>query len=121
MNLKTKTTLIAIISALSSYSYSSSPAEQVAQAIEEIKIIGNNDDYSPLSQTSNTGSKLGLTILETPASVNIIVSETMRERGFSTTLQALDNVVGVLTRSVLWPGLLFNKGFCRNDESAVFI
>jgi iron complex outermembrane receptor protein len=42
-----------------------------------------------------SGSRLELTVRETPASVEIIDRDTMRSRGLTTTQQALDSAVGV--------------------------
>lgn len=50
----------------------------------------------PLDQPVASGSRLGLTVRETPASVEIIDRDTMRSRGITTTQQALDSAVGVL-------------------------
>ncbi len=95
MNVFFSTTVVAFFSVLSLNIYADNTVNQDSPILEEIEVIGNKDNYSPLSKPSDTGSRLGLTIFEIPASINIIDSETMRERGFSTTLQALDSVVGV--------------------------
>lgn len=49
----------------------------------------------PLDLPATAGSRLGLTPRETPASVDIITHELMRERGNRTTQEALENAVGV--------------------------
>ncbi len=63
--------------------------------LEEVTVIGTQSEPLTLNRQNDAGSRLDLSILETPASINIIDQETMRERGFTTTLQALDSVVGV--------------------------
>lgn len=90
-------TAIAIASTLSFDLLAATTAEQASTpvTIELIEVLGNAGGSSPLERPSDTGSRLGLSLLETPASVNTIDSATMRERGFTTTLQALDSVVGV--------------------------
>lgn len=50
----------------------------------------------PLEMTATSGSRLGLTVQETPASIEVITKDLMRERGHTTTEQALGNAVGVL-------------------------
>ena len=87
--------LVSIISALPFSAYASSTTPTEKTNIEEVEVLGSTDRHSPLQTPSSTGSRLGLTIIETPASVNIIDRATMRERGFTTTLQALDSVVGM--------------------------
>jgi iron complex outermembrane receptor protein len=49
----------------------------------------------PLDMPATVGSRLGLTLRETPASVEIITRETMRERGETTAVQALSNATGI--------------------------
>jgi len=95
LNLILTTTVFTIVSALSVSSFAGSNEHTQSPTLELIEVVGSQSDYSPLQAPSGSGSRLGLSILETPASVNIINRETMRERGFSTTLQALDSVVGV--------------------------
>ena len=51
----------------------------------------------PLDMTVGAGSRLGTTVRETPASVDLVTREVMRERGNRTTQQALENAVGVST------------------------
>ena len=63
--------------------------------IEEVTVVGAQSEPLILNRQNDAGSRLDLSILETPASIHIIDQDTMRERGFSTTLQALDSVVGV--------------------------
>lgn len=60
-----------------------------------MKIIGNQASTLPLSGTNSTGSRLGLTLFETPATVDVISSEIMQERGYSSTIQALSSAPGV--------------------------
>ncbi len=51
----------------------------------------------PLDKPSRTGSRLGLTIQKIPGSVEVISSKTIKERGFTTTLLAVESAVGVTT------------------------
>jgi iron complex outermembrane receptor protein len=53
-------------------------------------------DSLPLDKPASSGSRLGLTPLETPASIDVITSELMRERGDRTTQDALENAAGVV-------------------------
>lgn len=64
-------------------------------ALPPMHVTGSSSSTLPLNELSSTGSRLGLTLMETPATVDVITSETMRERGFSTTIQALSNAPGV--------------------------
>jgi len=51
----------------------------------------------PLDLPTGVGSRLGLTPRETPASIDIVTRELMRERGNRTTQEALENAVGVIS------------------------
>lgn len=64
--------------------------------LEEIKVEATPIVSGiPLEQQSSIGSGLNLTLQETPASVDIITKEIMRERGNTSALQALENAAGV--------------------------
>lgn len=68
--------------------------------LDEIKVTdeseGNFTGYiNQLKQETLTGSKLGLTIKETPASIEILNSETMAQRGDSTVIRAVTKATGI--------------------------
>ena len=52
------------------------------RVVEEIVVPGRAIDTLDLNATSSTGSRLGLTVMETPASVELIDSSVMRARGY---------------------------------------
>ncbi|WP_418185788.1 TonB-dependent receptor [Aliarcobacter vitoriensis] len=56
----------------------------------------NSTGYTnQLKQETSTGSRLGLTIKETPASVEVINSKTMEQRGDSTVIRAVTKATGI--------------------------
>ncbi|WP_026803817.1 TonB-dependent receptor [Aliarcobacter lanthieri] len=67
--------------------------------LDEIKVseeIENSFGYlNQFKQENSSGSKLGLTIKETPASVEVINSKTMEQRGDSTVIRAVTKVTGI--------------------------
>lgn len=67
--------------------------------LDEVTVLGEAVDQAgylnQFEQPTTTGSKLGLTIRETPASVEVINSETMRQRGDSMVIQAVTKAVGI--------------------------
>jgi iron complex outermembrane receptor protein len=72
---------------------------QTAPPAQRVEITGQAvraADSLPLDKPASSGSRLGLTALETPASVDVITSELMRERGDRTTQDALENAAGVV-------------------------
>ncbi len=55
----------------------------------------NSTSTIQLNESTSTASKLGITIKETPASVEVINSETMEERGDSTVIRAVTKAAGI--------------------------
>ncbi len=67
----------------------------------------------PLDKPSPTGSRLGLTVLEIPASIDVVTSQTMKERGYNTTLQALESAVGVASGNCFGIVCFSMRGFAN--------
>ncbi len=65
----------------------------------------------PLDQAASVGSGLNLTLRETPASVDIITKEVMRERGNTTALHALENAAGIAISPSFGILRIFMRGF----------
>lgn len=65
----------------------------------------------PLDKPSPTASRLGLTIQEIPGSVDVVTSKTMQERGYNTTLQALESAVGVASGNCFGVICISMRGF----------
>ena len=51
---------------------------------------------TPLNAVAATASRLGLPVMETPASVDIVTRQTMQEQGYRTTTDTAQGAVGVL-------------------------
>lgn len=64
-----------------------------------------------LDATAEAGSRLGITIQEIPASVDVITRELMRERGHTTTQQALANSAGVVVSNCFGVSCVSMRGF----------
>ena len=62
-------------------------AEEVPGGIEEVIVLGVNTD-------NDTGSRLGLTVMETPATVEVIDGDTIRERLDTSILEAVTRSAG---------------------------
>lgn len=74
-------------------------AEPIGTELELITVTSERSREGaqiPLDEPVASGSRLDLTVRETPASVQIIDRDTLRSRGLTTTQQALDSAVGVL-------------------------
>ena len=70
---------------------------QIARVVENIQVVGAA--ASALVKPSTTGSRLGLTALETPASVQILAGELIRDRGDVVLSEAKSRAVGVASQA----------------------
>jgi len=82
--------------------------------LPRVEILGQTErraDRLPLDLPAASGSRLGLSPQETPASIDVITSETMRERGNRTTQEALENAAGVITGQCFGLTCVSMRGF----------
>ena len=70
---------------------------RLAQVREALDVIGTT--ATTLDRPAPTGSRLGLTPLETPASVSVLPGDTVRGRGVQSVVEAKAQAVGVTNRS----------------------
>lgn len=73
--------------------------------LEEISVDGSTQNYSAgyinqFEEETSTGSRLGLTIKETPASVEVVNSKTMEQRGDTTVQDTLDKTIGMTSNKI---------------------
>ena len=86
------------------------------QVIEEVIATGRAVQDLDLTAVTDTGSRLGLSGLETPASVDIIDSETMRMRGLKSVTEAAESLAGVLSGEAPGePSSFSMRGFQQNQ------
>ncbi|MDP2071153.1 TonB-dependent siderophore receptor [Methylotenera sp.] len=86
--------------------------EANATQLETMQIRSTAVDTSiPLDLPVNASSRLGLTVRETPASIDVITRELMRERGNTTTQQALTNSAGVVASQCFGVTCVSMRGF----------
>ncbi|MDP2101445.1 MAG: TonB-dependent receptor [Methylotenera sp.] len=77
----------------------------------QIRAQSNDASLLLLDLPVAAGSRLGLTIQETPASIDVITRELMRERGNTTTQQALANAAGVVASQCFGVTCVSMRGF----------
>ena len=60
---------------------------------------GAGNNVTPLNSTAiaSSASRLGLTVLQTPATVEVIDQQTIRDQGYRTTAETVNGAVGVLS------------------------
>jgi iron complex outermembrane receptor protein len=98
---KFQKTLIATLasSLFAPLAWSQSPVEKVLKSAIITATQGDASEKLPLDETNVTGSRLGLTPRETPASVSIVNRDTIEKRGAANTQEILASVPGVTAAS----------------------
>jgi iron complex outermembrane recepter protein len=70
---------------------------------------------------ANSASRLGLSVLETPASVEVISQQTMKEQGYRTTTEAAQGAVGVLSGDAAGAPAGFSmRGFTFGEVNVLY-
>ena len=79
---------------------------------QTVTVQGQADKAASLDNSAEAGSRLGLTLRETPASVEVISQETMQLRGSRTLEEALRGAVGLTVGGNPGsPGIASTRGF----------
>jgi iron complex outermembrane receptor protein len=74
-----------------------------------------------LSEQSQGSSRLGLTLREIPASVEVVTQQTMQERGLRTVSEAIQAATGVVVGDhPVAPGAFSMRGFSQNQIRLLF-
>ena len=94
-------------------------APAIAQSrLDEVVVTG---ERIPLNTRSETGSRLGLTLRETPATIDVLTEEQLVELGLRDTLEALNRVPGVTSANpATSPGMLSARGFSGGAVSLLY-
>ena len=86
--------------------------------LDEVVVTG---ERIPLDTRSETGSRLGLTLRETPATIDVLTEEQLVELGLRDTLEALNRVPGVTSANpATSPGMLSARGFSGGAVSLLY-
>lgn len=88
--------------------------------VEEIQVQAASDKPGlGLKKKNTTASRLGLTAQETPASIEILDAQTIRQRGDSLVREAVSRSTGITDISNLGVGVAFSaRGFTGNNSVA---
>ncbi len=62
---------------------------------EEVRVVGSRGRLLGLDEENRTGSRLGLTLRELPASVSVVTQQEIQLRGARTALEAVEAAVGM--------------------------
>lgn len=84
--------------------------------VDEVVVVGEIVDELQLLEASDAGSRLGLSLLETPASVELIDGSTMQARGYKQVTDAVQSLPGVVSgESPAAPSTFSIRGFTRSQ------
>ncbi|NKC01748.1 MAG: TonB-dependent siderophore receptor [Pseudomonadales bacterium] len=91
-------------------------AEGADDYIEEVVVVAEVIDELGLTGPSDAGSRLGLSLLQTPATVEVIDGNTMRARGYKQVSDAVQSLPGVVSgESPAAPSTFSMRGFTRSQ------
>jgi iron complex outermembrane receptor protein len=103
---------VAVVLGANSFAYAASPDEPIEEIVVVAEVIGELG----LARPSDAGSRLGLSLLETPATVEIIDGDTMRARGYKQVSDAVESLPGVVSgESPAAPSTFSMRGFTRSQ------
>ncbi|MCI4591072.1 TonB-dependent receptor [Sphingobium sp. BYY-5] len=92
-----------------------------AEENDEIIVTGVADRQLLLDARTETGSRLGLSVRETPAIVDILSQELMQERGLRTSVEALNATPGATSGELASsPGQMSMRGFTAGAISLLY-
>ena len=92
----------------------SSAAED--EMLEEVIVVGEIIDELKLRETSDVGSRLGLSVFETPATVEVIDASSMQARGYKQVTDAVQSLPGIVSgESPAAPSTFSMRGFTRSQ------
>lgn len=101
--------------------WSQSPPEKGLKPVTISASQGDASEKLPLDEANGTGSRLGLTARETPASVAIVNRATIEKRGADNTQEILASVPGVTAASPPGSaGSVFYRGFGASSLTQLF-
>jgi iron complex outermembrane receptor protein len=95
-------------------------AVDVPTQLNAVIINGNQGTHSraDLYETTVSGSRLNIDLIDLPASLDVIDQDLLRQRGARTTLEAIEGAVGTLSgNSPGSPGVHSMRGFSSSDIS----
>ena len=71
------------------------PPAAEPKTLPRVEVTGELDKQGVLDRKSEAASRLGLTVRETPASIDLLTTQSMRERGIRSVSEAAQGAVGV--------------------------
>ena len=90
--------------------------ESEMEEIEEVVVVGEIVGELGLLEPSDAASRLGLSLFETPATIEVLDSSTMQARGYKQVTDAVQSLPGVVSgESPAAPSTFSMRGFTRSQ------
>ncbi|AIY43937.1 Outer membrane vitamin B12 receptor BtuB [Collimonas arenae] len=113
-----------LIGMMTGTSHAATPQTQPETTLDVVHVSATREAPNaqlPLDETGSTGSRLGLTLRETPASVSIVDRAAIEARGASDTQQILKGVPGITASSPPGSaGFVSYRGFSGSQITQLF-
>ena len=100
----------------------SGPEKKSVQRVETVRVTGTTPHDAPsLDVPATTGSRLNMTVRDTPASVTVVNRDVIEKRGSEDSQEALKNVPGVMAASPPGSaGTIAYRGFGTSNITQLF-
>ena len=86
------------------------------EIVEEVVVVGKIVDQLNLLEQSKVGSRLGLSLLENPATIEVIEGSSMQARGYKQVADAVSSLPGIVSgESPAAPSTFSMRGFTRSQ------
>ncbi len=99
------------------------PAPEPVVQVAPVDPIANvpSPGITPLNVVTESGSRLGLTVRETPATIEVLNKDTIQEQGYRTTTEAVQGFVGVTGGdSPAAPANFSMRGFSESQINTLY-
>lgn len=118
----TSATVATLATAQTSTSDSAQNEKKSVQRVETVRVTGTTPHDAPsLDAPAGTGSRLNMTVRDTPASVTVVSGEVLEKRGAHDSQEALKSIPGVMAASPPGSaGTIAYRGFGTSNITQLF-
>lgn len=118
----TSATVATLATAQTSTSDSTQNEKKSVQRVETVRVTGTTPHDAPsLDAPAGTGSRLNMTVRDTPASVTVVSGEVLEKRGAHDSQEALKSIPGVMAASPPGSaGTIAYRGFGTSNITQLF-
>ena len=94
---------------------------QTVVAIQRVEVIGEHEKQADLERNSQSASRLGLSLRDTPAAIEVLDQTLLKQRGLRSVTEAAQGVVGVLAGDFpAEPAAFSMRGFANSQINTLY-